>query len=196
MENRIVKLENNIQARAIEGNNRQFEFVISDESIDSHRTIFAAEGMSHDRYINNPIVTFSHPDLNSSNPDEIIGTSELRVEGTSTIAVLTLEPEGDNPLADKVAKKLKNGTLRMASIRAIPTEAEFQQRNGEDIKVFTKSILLDWGVVPIGSNPAAMMRSLEEAADELIVKEETIKDETIKEAPNTDAISMEIESII
>ena len=194
MENRIIKLENNINARAIEGNDRQFEFVISDESIDSHRTIFAAKGMSHDRYINNPIVTFSHPDLNSSNPDEIIGTSELRVEGTSTIAVLTLEPEGDNPLADKVAKKLKNGTLRMASIRAIPTEAEFQQRNGEDIKVFTQWRLLDWGVVSHGSNPAALARSIEEAADELIVKEETIKDETIKEAPNTDAISMEIES--
>jgi len=194
MENRIIKLQNNNEIRAIEGNSRQFEFVISTEDIDTHRTIFLASGLDLSRYVNNNVVTYGHPDMNSNNPDDIIGTSEIRTEGTSTIAVLTLEEEGSNPVADKVARKLASGVLKMASIRAIPTEAEFQQRNGEDIKVFTQWRLLDWGVVSHGSNPAALARSIEEAADELIVKEETIKDETIKEAPNTDAISMEIES--
>ena len=59
----------------------------------------------------------------------------------------------------------------MASIRAVPTEAEYQERNGEDIKTFTKWRLIDWGVVSHGSNPAALARSVKEAADSLIVEE-------------------------
>jgi hypothetical protein len=168
---KIISLERSIEPRAIEGSDRKYEFIISTEDVDMHRTVFLAEGIDLSRYANNNIVTFGHPDFNSNNPDDVIGTSEIRTEGKNTIAVLTLEPEGDNPVADKVARKIANGTLKMASIRAVPTEAEYQERNGEDIKTFTKWRLIDWGVVSHGSNPAALARSVKEAADSLIVEE-------------------------
>ena len=189
---KIIQIQNKVTSRAIEGEDRKYEFVISTENVDMHRTVFLADGIDLSRYADNNIVTYGHPDFSSNNPDDIIGTSEIRTEGTSTIAILTLEREGDNPIADKVAKKLANGTLKMASIRAIPTEAEYRDIDGEEVKTFTKWRLLDWGVVSHGSNPAALKRSIEEAADELIVKE--IKEEKVDEAPNTDATTMEIES--
>ena len=188
----IVQIQNNIKTRAIEGEDRKFEFVISTEDVDMHRTVFLADGIDLSRYSDNNIVTYGHPDMNSNNPDDIIGTSEIRTEGTSTIAVLTLEQPGENPIADKVARKLKSGTLKMASIRAVPLAAEYRDINGEDIKVFTEWRLLDWGVVSHGSNPMALARSIDEAAEALIVKEN--KEEEKVEIPNTDAISMEIES--
>lgn len=189
---KIIKLERSVQARAIEGKDRTYDFVISTEDVDMHRTVFLAGGIDLSRYANNNIVTFGHPDFNSNNPDDVIGTSEIRIEGTDTIARLTLEPEGDNPVADKVARKIANGTLKMASIRAIPTEAEYQERNGEEIKTFTKWRLIDWGVVSHGSNPAALARSIDEAADSLIVvKKEEQEDNHLART----AQMMEIESI-
>ena len=168
---KTINLERAVKARAIEGEERTYDFVISTEHVDMHRTVFLAEGIDLSRYANNIIVTYGHPDFNSNNPDDVIGTSEIRTEGKETIDRLKLEPIGDNPTADKVARKIANGTLKMASIRAIPTEAEYQQRDGEDIKTFTKWRLIDWGVVSHGSNPAALARSINEAADSLIVKE-------------------------
>ena len=189
---KIIKLERSVQARAIEGEDRVYDFVISTEDVDMHRTVFLSGGIDLSRYANNNIVTFGHPDFNSNNPDDVIGTSEIRTEGTDTIARLTLEPEGDNPVADKVARKIANGTLKMASIRAIPTEAEYQERNGEEIKTFTKWRLIDWGVVSHGSNPAALARSIDEAADSLIVvKKEDQEDNHLART----AQMMEIESI-
>lgn len=187
----IVSIERNIEPRAVEGSDRKYEFVISTEDVDMHRTVFAADGIDLSRYANNPIVTFGHPDFNSNNPDDVIGTSEIRTEGTDTIAILTLEPEGDNPIADKVARKIANGTLKMASIRATPLEAEIQQRDGEDIKTFTQWRLLDWGIVAHGSNPSALKRSIDEAADALIVPKETKEENQLSRI----AQMMEIESI-
>jgi len=177
---KMINLERAVKARAIDGLDRTYDFVISTEDKDMHGTRFLADGIDLSRYANNNIVTYGHPDFNSSNPDEVIGTSEVRTEGTNTIARLTLEPEGDNPIADKVARKIENGTLKMASIRAIPTEARYEDDDDEDrgtIKVFTRWSLIDWGVVSHGSNPSALARSINEAADSLIVVEKETKEE-------------------
>jgi len=187
----MINLERSVKARAIEGQSRSYDFVISTEDVDMHGTIFKADGIDLSRYANNNIVTYGHPDFNSSNPDEVIGTSEIRTEGNDTIARLTLEPEGDNPIADKVARKIAAGTLKMASIRAVPTEAEYQERNGQDVKVFTAWRLIDWGIVSHGSNPAALARSIGEAADALIVPKETQKENQLGRI----AQLMEIESL-
>lgn len=141
--------------------NRQAEFVISTESPDTYGTVFRIDGWNLDRYKNNPIVCYNHK-FDSSNPDDVIGTSELRIEDNQLIAVVTFESEEDNPLAEKVFRKVQNGTLRMASINANIHEARwgnFDDGENPDYLYFTNQELLEWSIVSVGSNPDALKRN-------------------------------------
>ena len=105
------------RADSVDMDARTAEFVISSEAEDTYETIFLSDGWELDRYRNNPVVTYQHNDW-SPDPDMVIGTSEVRVEDKKLIAVLTFESKEDNELAEKILRKVKNGTLRGASIRA------------------------------------------------------------------------------
>ena len=141
--------------------NRQAEFVISTESVDSYDTVFKIDGWDLQRYANNPIVAYGHRTW-SDNPDMIIGTSTVRVEGKELIGVVTFEDESVNPMAEKVWRKVQAGTLRMASVGANPIEYRWGvAADGENpgVLYFTRTELYEWSIVPIGSNPDALKRS-------------------------------------
>lgn len=141
--------------------NRQAEFVISTEAVDSHGTVFKMDGWDLERYQQNPIVLYHH-DSYSSNPDVIIGTSEVRIEANQMIARVTFEEADSNPLAEKIYQKVKNGILRMASIGARIMDYRwgvFEDGENPDVIYFTRQQLLEWSIVPIGSNPEALTRS-------------------------------------
>lgn len=140
---------------------RQAEFVISTEAVDTYDTVFKIDGWDLERYNRSPIVFYNHKSW-SDDPDMIIGTSEVRVEDNQLIALATFE-EG-NPVADKVWTKIQNGTLRMASVGANPIEwrwGDFDKGENPDVIYFIRTELLEWSIVPIGSNPDALKRSVE-----------------------------------
>ncbi len=140
---------------------RQHLFVISDESQDSYDTVFKASSwdLTH-RMKGKKRVTYGHPSVASLEPDHIIGIGEERLEGNSLLSVLTLEPETlGNRIANAVHGKLGFGSLTDASIRARVTDGRMGDETlGEDptLFYFTRSILIDWGVVMEGSNPNAV----------------------------------------
>lgn len=145
---------------------RQVEFVISTEAIDDYGTSFKIDGWELDQYRANPIVMYAH-DVWSNDPDSIVGTSEVFLEDQTLVGRVTFEPAEINPLAEKVYQKIKAGTLRMASIHADVKEWRMGDANaGEnpDVVYFTRHVLLEWSVVPIGSNPDALKRSAENLA--------------------------------
>lgn len=140
---------------------RQAEFVISTEAVDTYDTVFKIDGWDLERYNRSPIVFYNHKSW-SDDPDMIIGTSEVRIEGNQLIALLTLE-EG-NPVAEKVWRKIQNGSLNMASIGANPIEwrwGDFDKGENPDVIYFIRQELLEWSIVPVGSNPDALKRSVE-----------------------------------
>lgn len=155
-----------IQVREItaeQAEKRQVEFVISSESVDTYGTVFRADGWDLSRYENNPIVFYAHRSWDS-NPDVIIGTGEVFREDKLLIGRVTFETEDINPLAEKVYRKVKAGTLRMASIGANPTKGHWGvEEAGEDPEVlyFDRQELLEFSIVPIGSNPDALKRNAE-----------------------------------
>lgn len=167
MEARIIKTG---ELRAVEGlGEREYEFVISNESVDRHGTVVRAEGLRFDDYEKNPVVAYNHLTW-TSDPDTIIGTSKVWKEGAQTIARLTLEPEGENAIADKVAKKLENGTLRAASIGFMAEAGHWgAERDGEDPNVyyFDRASLHEWSVVSVPSNKEALKRSDESVQEYL-----------------------------
>ena len=155
--------------------NREAEFVISTEAVDSYGTVFRADGWDLKRYNANPIVCFQHRS-SSDNPDMILGTSTVRLEDKQLIATVRFEAAEDNPLAEKVWRKVKNGTLRMASVGASPTRGHWGEKAaGEDPEVlyFDSSELYEWSIVSMGSNPDALKRNDEtmEAIRATIIKE-------------------------
>lgn len=161
MENKIVTRETIVRSLSDENiQNREAEFVISTEAVDTYGTVFRNDGWELKRYENNPIVAYGHR-TGSDNPDMIIGTSEVRSENGQLIAKLRFEEESVNPLAEKIWRKVKAGTLRMASIGASILEYRYgEQSKGEqkDVLYFTRQELLEWSIVPLGSNPEALKR--------------------------------------
>lgn len=142
---------------------RQAEFVISSEAVDTYGTVFKIDGWDLTRYRNSPVVLYGHKSY-SDNPDMVIGTSEVRVEGNLLIGLVTFEDADLNPLAEKVWRKVQNGTLNMASIGANSLEwrwGDFDKGENPDVFYFIRQELLEWSIVPIGSNPDALKRSVE-----------------------------------
>lgn len=141
--------------------NREAEFVISTETVDTYGTVFMADGWDLTRYSQNPIVAYGHRTW-SDDPDMIIGTSEVRIENKQLIGKVRFEAEDVNPTAEKIWRKVQAGTLRMASVGANPIEwrwGVFDNGENPDVLYFVRSELFEWSIVPIGSNPDALKRS-------------------------------------
>ena len=153
--------------------NREAEFVISTEAVDTYGTVFKISGWDLKRYESNPIVLYGHRAWDG-NPDMIIGTSEVFVEGEQLIGRVRFETEEVNPMAEKIWRKVQGGTLRMASIGANPKRGHWgDEKLGEDKELiyFDEQELLEWSIVPIGSNPDALKRenqTIEEIRNEMI----------------------------
>lgn len=153
--------------------NREAEFVISTEAVDTYGTVFKVSGWDLTRYEQNPVVLYAHRSY-SDNPDMVIGTSEVFVDGDQLIGRVRFEAAEINPIAEKVWNKVQAGTLRMASIGANPVRGHWgDEKLGEnpDVIYFDEQVLLEWSIVPIGSNPDALKReaqTLEEIRSEMI----------------------------
>lgn len=148
-------------ARSKEIDNRTFRFIISDESVDRYNTIIKLDGWDLSNYEKNGIVAYQHITW-SSDPDVIIGQGKAWKEDGVLMGEVKLEPEGDNPLADKIAKKLRNGTLSATSVGFNPIEySRGVKEHGEDPNViyFRKVDLLEWSIVNIPANPNAIVQN-------------------------------------
>lgn len=155
----------NTTAEQIE--NRQVEFVISSEAVDSYRTVFKIDGWELDSYQRNPIVCYQHR-ADSDDPDNIIGTSTVRIENNELIGTVTFEDAEINPKAEKIFRKVQSGTLKMASIGASVQKARLglkEKAEETDVLYFTEQRLMEWSIVSIGSNPDAQKRNAETVED-------------------------------
>jgi len=142
---------------------RTAEFIISSESVDSYNTVFLADRWDFTRYTNNPVVSYNH-NTSGGDPDFIIGTSEISRDGGNILAKVTFEPADENPLAEKILRKVSRGTLRGASVGVTVSGGEWGDPDkGQDPEVlyFSGQELLEWSVVNIPSNPDALLRNAE-----------------------------------
>lgn len=169
------KIENKVITRSVEFRSaseellskRQVEFIISSESEDNHRTVFIQEGGDFSRFTPKGIVLYAH-NSHSSNEDDVLGYGEIIRENDITVGRVTFEPKEINEKAEKIFRKIENGTPYMASIGFNPKKATFgdEKRNeNPDVLYFREWELLEFSVVPIGSNPDANKRNAQTVAD-------------------------------
>jgi len=148
---------------------RKVEFVISDATRDRHNTVLNQDGWHLDNYLKNPIVGYNHNVYGGgffaqASPDNIIGSSSVRLEDKKLIGSVVFEPAHVNPLAEKIFQKVKIGTLRAASVGFSEVgEGRFgegaEARGAEnETYYFAGQELLEWSIVNIPSNPSATKR--------------------------------------
>ena len=167
---------------------RTVEFVISTSGKDRHNSIINSATWDLENYNRNPIVGYQHNVYGGgmclkADPDDIIGTSQVRTEGENLIGAVTFEPPEENALAEKIFRKVLRGTMRSASVGFLPkldkkgksgkwgSEEDGEDRNGENptYRYNDGQELIEWSIVNIPSNPKAQAKALRsEVANALI----------------------------
>jgi len=162
--------------------NRTVEFVISTNDKDRHNTVLNMSNWDLTNYNLNGIVGFNHEVYSSTNPDLILGIGKAWTEGegddAKLIGSVTFEPEDVNPLAEKIFRKVLNGTLKATSVGFTPiaVNGKYGEEKGGTYYYYGQE-LLEFSIVNIPSNPKAVKRSAEEI--ELFVHEKQQKEEIV-----------------
>ena len=155
--------------------NRTVEFIISDNSIDRHDSRLNMKGWDLERFNLNPIVGYQHQVYGDNmcypdNPDNVLGPGRAYMEGDKLIGSVTFETKDINPLAEKIFRKVLNGTLRATSVGFL------EKGKGKDVKEkvngveksiyhFAGQELLEFSIVNIPSNANAVGRGLQSQQD-------------------------------
>ncbi|MFA5208495.1 MAG: hypothetical protein WC428_07680 [Candidatus Paceibacterota bacterium] len=162
------------ELRSIDDSARTAEFIISSGTRDRHKTVLNPKNWALDNYRKNPIVGYDHDIYGGvcagSDPDKIIGKSEIWQENDQLIARVIFEPESINQMAEKIRRKVAFGTLRAASVGFYPISVngeegyygEGDEERGKPNETFYYygQELVEWSIVNIPSNPDAVKKAL------------------------------------
>jgi hypothetical protein len=156
---------------------RYVEFIISSSAKDRHKSVLNMKGWELDNFNANPIVGYQHQVYGQNfcypdNPDNVLGPGRAFMEDDKLIGGITFETKDINPLAEKIFRKVLNGTLRATSVgfmevgngelkRVTDTEGNVI----EETYYFAGQELLEFSIVNIPSNPEAVGRSLANHAE-------------------------------
>ena len=159
--------------RAIASNveeTRTVEFVISTNARDRYRTVLNPQNWKLDSFNANGIIGYNHNlygDMcNAPSPDDVIGAGRAWLEGEQLIGSVTFEPGDENPLAEKIFRKVLRGTLKATSVGFTPFGkgrwGEGDEARGMDNETYyyEGQELLEFSIVNIPANPEALKRSV------------------------------------
>lgn len=134
-----------------------YRWVISDATVDRDNDTINPKGWDLKSYRKNPVVQFAH-----SYGTPPIGKS-LRVwqEDGKLRSLMRFTDEDENPFGAMIGRLVDGKFLRAASVGFIPKVWEFNEERADPDSFrraidFMKQELLEWSVVPIPSNPAAL----------------------------------------
>ncbi len=151
---------------------RTVEFIISSSARDRHDSILNMKGWQLDNFNRNPIVGYQHNVYggnmcNAANPDDVLGPGRAFLESDLLIGEVTFETKDINPQAEKIFRKVLNGTLRATSVGFLEVGKGQMKKtidaNGnivDEVYHFAGQELLEFSIVNIPSNPEAVGRSL------------------------------------
>lgn len=143
--------------RGVEDRTIRFDF--STEDKDRHKTVIYANGWDLENFNKNGIASFQHEAYGNPDPDMIIGSAKAWTEQNKLVGDITFETEDVNPLADKLFKKVKNGTLNAVSVGFIEKSGHWgdkERSEDEDTYYFDQVELIEISLVTVPSNPNAL----------------------------------------
>ena len=151
------------QSRSSDGSAAQdaeFHFIASDETKDSHGTIFKLTGWNLESFRKNPLITAQHPYLGTENTYMFIGRGVyVEINDSKLMIGVDLQKNG-NPVAEDVRQKLIEKIWNSSSIYARVYDGRYGIADqGEDPETFyfINQELLALGIVSKGSNPSSVL---------------------------------------
>jgi len=148
-----------------------FEVVITSEDVDRYGEIVAADGIDITAYMQNPVVLWGHSHFTLP-----IGIcTDIRREGTKTIAKGRFAPEAANPFAQQIRRLYDAGIVRATSIGFIVKKMVDN--------VITECELIEFSFVSVPANPAALSTLVKSGVqlDEVAIR--TVFQFATKDAP-------------
>lgn len=158
-------------------NDLTYEFIASTEDIDRDGEVIEAAGWDLRNFKKNPVITYAH-DYRAlpigKAPKIWVSEGKLRNH-------VEFPPEGVYEFADIVRRLVDGGFLRTESVGFKPAPDSVVEEGGDGIKTakrrYTKQELLEIAIVPVPSNPNALMEAktkgvITEEELELILKPE------------------------
>ena len=139
---------------------RSVTFTITTGAVDRDNDTINVDGWDLKSYLKNPVVLFAH---RSDLPPVAKATSVVKTAGALR-ATTEFLPAGIYPLADQVYEMVKRGFLRATSVGFRPKRDKFswnEERGGID---FEEQELLEFSVVPVPSNPEALLSASKDFA--------------------------------
>lgn len=135
---------------------------INTDSVDRHGTIISPEGMEVDSYVDKSDGTGVF--LINHNHDTPGGRSTVSLEKGKWLSRVKDDQWSGNPVAQEWKKMVvEEKTVRMTSVGILPLEVkeeEIEQKDADPIRVpvISRSELLEWSFVSVGSNPDALVQ--------------------------------------
>ena len=172
----------NIEGRAheiAEGESRKVIFIASTSTKDRHGTVVNQKNWSLDRFNANPIAGYQHnvygDDMcNASDPDDVLGPARAWLDDDQLMVEIDFETKDLNEKADKIFRKVKNGSLRAVSVGFVE-QGQGKYGEGDEARgaknetyYFEGQELLEISVVNIPSNPDALKKSFRDSTKNAI----------------------------
>ena len=152
-----------IKAEETEG--RTVKFAVSKNSVDRDNDTIKQTGWTLDNFKKNPVVPFGH------NYKDLPVAKSLTIDivKNQLVSVAEFVSKEIYPFADTVYQMIKGGFLNATSVgfKALAYEQN-DERGGYD---FLKQELLEYSVVPIPSNPDALVQARDAGIDTALLKE-------------------------
>lgn len=167
---------------------RTIPFVASTNAEDRHGTVLNQSNWDLKNFNTNPIIGYQHNvyggDMcNAADPDDVIGKGIATVVSNERAIAgheqqldidITFEPKELNEKADKIFRKILNGTLNAVSVGFIPKgEGRYGQLNEKSGEVENKETfyydgqeLLEVSVVNIPSNAEALTKTVRSSTND------------------------------
>jgi HK97 family phage prohead protease len=151
---------------------RDIKFVISTSAIDRDDDIIDVNGWDLENYKKNPVVLWGH-DYGGL---PVAQATSIGIEDDKLVAVDRFTPQDVNPFGYMVYRLVEGKFLRATSVGFRPRQYVFNDdHKGYD---FSEQELLEHSIVPVPSNPEALMAASAQGIDLAPMKEfaETILD--------------------
>lgn len=147
-------------------------FVLSDESLNSHGFWLPMSGAMLDQFKKNPVMLWMHQRAWRGDKDEVLPIGKwdnVRIEKGVLMADAVFDMNDE--FAAKIADKVENGYIRMASlgIKVVETSRENKWiKPGQQYETPTKWEVREASIVDFGSNNNALALVLYDENDQLI----------------------------
>lgn len=151
-----------VQAKAVDGEDRTIDFVISTAAIDRSKDSIAVDGWDYNAYLKSPVVLWCH---DSSQPP--VGKALSVSKGSDALLSRAQFMHRDlSPFADSIFRMYQEGFLSAVSVGFVPKSYSFSPDKGREFGIdFKTQELLEYSCCPVPANPEALIAARAKGID-------------------------------